>query len=91
MTVLLAPPNILPHIGSIFAYLSVDERGNEGVCAAPIGPGGMTITLIAADRDRLVSITPVAESLAAMFGMTIKLVEFTTRVELREITGPTNG
>lgn len=91
MTVLLAPPNILPHIGSIFAYLSVDEVGNEGVCAAPIGPGGMTVPLIAADRERLLSITPVAESLAAMTGMTIRLVEFTGRIDLREIKGPANG
>lgn len=91
MTILHVPPNVLPHIGSVWAFLSVDQAGNEGVCAAPIGPGGMTLPLIAADQARLASLTPIAEALAAMTGMTIRLVEFTGRVDLREIKGPANG
>jgi hypothetical protein len=84
-------PNTLPRIGSLWAYLSKDDDGNEGVCAAPIEPGGACLPLIAADQERLKSITPIAEQIARLSGMTIILVEFTTRTELREITGHSNG
>jgi hypothetical protein len=70
MTVVLTPPNTMPRINSVFAYLSVDKDGSEGVCAAPIGPGGTWMPLIAADADRLKSITPVAEQVARESGMT---------------------
>ena len=85
MTILHVPPNTMPRIERIWAYLSVDKNGNEGVCAAPIG--GMTLPLIAADQARLESLTPIAERLAEMTGMTIRLVELTQRIELREIKG----
>jgi hypothetical protein len=91
MTVVLTPPNTMPRINSVFAYLSVDKDGSEGVCAAPIGPGGTLVPLIAADQERLKSITPWAEKIAEVTGMTIVLVEFTTRVEHREITGRSDG
>lgn len=91
MTVVLTPPNTMPRIGAIWAYLSRDSHGNEGLCAAPIGPGGMTVPMIAADQARLESLTPIAEQLAAMTGVTIVLVEFTTRTELREIKGRADG
>jgi len=87
MTVVFAPPNTLPRIDSIWAYVSVDADGNEGVCAAPIGHGGMCMPLIAVDEARLSSITPIAEALARITGMTIKLVRFTAREELRNIKG----
>jgi hypothetical protein len=91
MTVVFTPPNTLPRIDGVWAYLSVDADGNEGVCAAPIGPGGMCVPLIAADEARLKSLTPIAEQLAKFTGMTIKLVRFGTREELREIRGNANG
>lgn len=91
MPVIVAPPNTMPRIGSIWAYLSKDEKGNEGVCAGPIEPFGMLVPLIAADPERLASITPIAERIAAATGLTIVLVEFTTRTELREIKGRADG
>lgn len=87
----LTPPNVMPRINSLWVYLSRDKDGNEGLCAAPVGPGGMILPLIAADPERLKLITPLAEQLAKFTGMTIVLVEFTTRADLREITGPTQG
>jgi hypothetical protein len=87
VTVLLVPPNTMPRIDRIWAYLSRDVDGNEGVCAAPIGPAGMCVPMIAADEKRLVSLTPIAELLARSSGLTIVLVEFSERSELREIRG----
>lgn len=86
MTIVHAPPNTLPRIDAIHAFLSVDSEGNEGVCAAPIGPGGSIMPLIAADAARLDSIMPIAEGIALATGWTVRLVRFTVREDLREIT-----
>ncbi|MCC6172098.1 MAG: hypothetical protein IT481_08720 [Gammaproteobacteria bacterium] len=82
----VAPPNTLRRIHRMFAYLSKDAAGNEGVCAGPMG-GLPLVPLIAADEERLASLTPIAEQIAAATGMTIVLVEFTGRIEHRTITG----
>lgn len=87
----VAPPNTMPHIGSIWAYLSKDEDGNEGVCAGPFGPLGMMLPMIAADEARLKSLTPWAEAIAKATGITVLMVEFTTRIEHREIKGKASG
>lgn len=87
---LIVSPNTMPRIDKIWAYLSRDAHGNEGVCAAPM-MGLPCVPLIAADPERLKSITPIAEELARLTGMTIVLVEFGTRTELREIKGRADG
>lgn len=84
--VIVAPPNTLPRIEKLWAYVSKDEHGNEGLCAGELN--GIFMPLIAADQARLRSLTPAAEALAAECGMTIVLVEFTARVDLRSIGGP---
>ena len=56
-----SPPNTMPHIGKVWAYLSKDEHGNEGVCAVFSGAFGTSlIPLIAADQVRLAALTPIA-------------------------------
>lgn len=83
-----SPPNTMPHIGKVWAYLSKDENGNEGVCAVFSGAFGTSlIPLIAADQVRLAALTPIAERLARESGKTITLVEFTGRVDVRQISG----
>lgn len=84
--VVAIPPNTMPRIEKIWAFLSRDRYGNEGLCAAPMGSIPF-MPLIASDEERLKQITPIAEKLAAVADMTIVLVEFTTRTELREIKG----
>lgn len=86
MPVILAPANTMPRIDRVWVYLSVDSDGNEGMCATWL-PNGMPLPLIAADQERLISLTPIAEDLAKATGMKIVLVEFTGRVELRTIAG----
>jgi hypothetical protein len=79
-----SPPNYLPRIENIWAFLSVDE-GGEGVVAAPVD--GMTVPLIAADEARLTSLRPLARVVASKFDIPIRLVQFTERRELELIVG----
>lgn len=88
--VVLAPPNTLLRVDKLWAYLSKDGAGNEGLTAGSL-PNGMLMPLIAADPERLKSITPMAERLATLTGLSITLVEFTTRTDLRTIKGKTDG
>lgn len=80
------PPNTLLRIDKLWAYVSKDEQGNEGLCAAT-SPGGMLLPLIAADPARLESIKAIAEQLAEITGRTLVLIELSTRTDVREIKG----
>jgi hypothetical protein len=71
-TILLDPRNRL-HIDQCWMFISVDEDGNEGACAAPLGEFGL-VPLIACDEARLESLRPVAKKIAGMTGKTIKLI-----------------
>lgn len=73
------PGNYLGRIDAIYAALSLDDDG-EGVCAAPMG--GMTVPLIAADKQRLVSIRPIAAKIAKLFKKPVRIVKFTKREEI---------
>jgi hypothetical protein len=85
MTVVLAPPNQQLRIDGVYLFVSVDETG-EGVCAAPLmGPGSL-VPLIAADEARLKSLIPVARNLAKITSLKIKLIKFTAREEIMDIT-----
>lgn len=71
-------------IDAVWAFVSVDENGDEGLVAAPLPGFGLT-PLIAADEKRLNSLIPLAESIAAKTKMTIKLIRLGTREEVRVI------
>jgi hypothetical protein len=74
-----SPPNYLGRIDSIWIVLSVDD-GGEGVVAAPFG--GMTFPLIAADKQRVEQIRPIAIRIARDLGKVCRLIKFTTREEV---------
>ena len=76
-----APRNYLGRIDHIWIALSVDE-GGEGVVAAPIGPGGMTVPLVAADKQRLDAIKPLSRALAVRFRKVIRIAKFTQREDM---------
>lgn len=76
-----APRNYLGRIDHVWLALSVDD-GGEGVVAAPIGPGGITMPLVAADGQRLEIIRPIVRALAVRFGMVIRIAKFTTREDV---------
>ncbi len=75
------PKNYMGRIDAIWAVLSVDD-GGEGVVAAPVGPGRMTIPLIAADKARLDSVIPFAKQLAPRLGKVLRLAKFTKREDI---------
>jgi hypothetical protein len=69
-------------ITELWAYVSIGDDDEEGVCGASIGPGGTMLPLIAADETRLRQLMPVAIEIAIVTGKCIKLVKFTKREEV---------
>jgi hypothetical protein len=76
------PPNKL-RIDEIYAFISVDPEGNEGVCA--FQSKGMMVPMVAADLKMVEHLKPVAKQLAAISPYPIKLVKFSTRTEVEVI------
>ena len=71
-------------ITEIKAYVSVDEGGEEGVCAM-LGNDGMWLPMICADDRRLGLLRPLAEQLAKSTGKPIKVLRFSQREEVEVI------
>lgn len=85
-TIFQQPKNTLPRIEEIYAFVSVDEEdGNEGIVGAPIPPVGC-MPLVAADKKRLEFLTPIAQAVADMSGLNIRLIKLTKREEVGFIT-----
>jgi len=81
---LIEPKNTAGHkINNVWAFISVDEDGDEGLCACPIN--GVTMPMIASDEQRLKDLTPMAKTLAGMTGQTIKLIKLSAREDVRVI------
>jgi hypothetical protein len=79
------PVNTIPRIEAMWAYLSVDKTGNEGVCAAPLARG-VTAALCAADERRLRELRPTVALMARMWGRPIRLVKFLNRLDIDVVT-----
>lgn len=77
--------NHLIRIDEIWAAVSVDETGHEGLCAFFTGSGWMP--LIAADEKRLVEIRRIAKDLALQRQIKIKLIRLADRSELETWDG----
>jgi hypothetical protein len=78
------PKNTMPRIAELWAFLSVDPTdGNEGVIATRMGE--TWITLVAADRARLESFWPLVKNLRDEFGVKMRLVKFTARIDVEDI------
>ena len=70
-------------IENVWMAISVDENGDEGVCAVMVGNSWMP--LIAADRDRLPFVERSAQELADLQDKHIRIIRLTERSEVREI------
>jgi hypothetical protein len=81
VTVVHSPQNYMGMIDAIWAVLSVDD-GGEGVVAAPVGPSGMTLPLIAADKTRLDILVPLAKRIAPKLRKVLRLAKFTQRQDI---------
>jgi hypothetical protein len=72
-------------IEKMFAFVAIDpEDDNEGVCSVQLGD--THYPMVGADMAMVDKLRPYAEGLAKA-GMTIRLVEFTTRTEV-EVLSP---
>jgi hypothetical protein len=79
-------PGTIRRIDEIWAFIAVDDDGNEGICAAPLQRGMLSVPLIAADAARLTSVMPIAQQMADMFGRDVRLVKFSTRDVIKTLT-----
>lgn len=77
------PDNKLARIDTVWAYVSVDQHG-EDICGLSIPNLGMTAMVFAHERMTGM-VRPQMEALAKKTGRKIKLVKFTRREDLAEI------
>lgn len=76
-------------IDQMFAFIAVDEKGDEGVVGMR-APNGEWAPFVGADEARANSLKPYAEEIATVSGREVKLVRFTTRAEIQTITPKRN-
>lgn len=69
-------------IDEMFAFVSVDSDGDEGIIGYPYGDQGGTLPMVGADMDRMTSLVPMAVHVAQLFGVEVKLIKFSVREEL---------
>lgn len=67
----------------MFAFLTIDEDGDEAVPAVRV-PGGW-MPLVAADEARLAALRPLAEQMAEQAGVELTLSRFEVRTDVETI------
>ncbi len=84
MPILLSNEPLLPlKIETLWAYVTSDDRGDEGLPAVTIG--NTLIPLVAADPERVDLLHEIARKLADMSGKRITLYKFTGREKVETI------
>lgn len=78
-------PNSLK-IDVLYAFISVDAQGNEGICAFTHPETGMYMPMVGADMKRVELIRPLAVGLTEMTGVDIQLVKFEQRTLLEVLS-----
>ena len=78
-----SPNNTIERIDEMFAFVSVDAQGNEGVCA--FMAGDIWMPLVGADMNRVAKLRECAKDIAHRSGKTLRLVRFTKREEMEVI------
>jgi hypothetical protein len=77
------PGNTYP-IPVLYAWVTLDARGNEGIAAGML-PGLGTTPLVAGNEGTARKLRVVAETIAHSSGYAVRLVKFTTREVVEEI------
>jgi hypothetical protein len=72
-------------IDAVWMAVSVDENGDEGVCAVNVN--GSWMPLLAADEARLPFVIQQATDIAAATQQLIRIVRLTVREEIKTIDG----
>jgi hypothetical protein len=89
--IVLEPPNTLPEIGEIYAFLSMDAAGNEGLCAYQ-ARSDLWLPMVFADKKKIEILSPMAQEIANNSKHDVVLVKFNNREELKRFTkGKSDG
>ena len=80
-TILHTPKNELLRIDELYAFISKDEEGNEGLCGYSPQPG-VYIGMVCANPERVAILKPLADDIAKQGNREIRLVKFSIRTEL---------
>jgi acyl-coenzyme A thioesterase PaaI-like protein len=73
-------------IETMYAFVSVDEMGDEGVIAFYDPAQDVWMPMVGADLAMIEYLRPKAEMTASATGRPVRLCHFTTRTEVEEIT-----
>jgi hypothetical protein len=72
-------------IKEIWAYVSEDEKGEEGICGFNDPRTNQWVPMICADEERLKSLKPFAHQISVVTKRNVKIVKFHTREDVGEI------
>jgi hypothetical protein len=81
--ILIDLPGLKRSIETLFAWLQLDEEGNEGVAA--FCADNQWYPMIGADWERVRSLRPMAERIARLTGRPMRLVRFRVREEVETL------
>jgi len=71
-------------VDELFAFVSIDEDGDEGVIAVQLTTSDTMMPLVAADLMRVQEMIPFAEAIREQTGHTYKLKHFTLLGEVSD-------
>lgn len=69
-------------VNELYAFVCVDEDGDEGVLAATMGE--TLLPLVGADLERVTSLVPIADNISDAAGLPYKLLRFELAGEVNE-------
>jgi hypothetical protein len=72
-------------IETLSAYVTVDDNGEEGICAFRDPGSNMMMPMVCADNIRIQLFEPIAREMSLATGKTIKLIRFSQREEIKTI------
>ena len=72
-------------INEVWAYVSEDEKGNEGICGWLDQKTNQWLPMMAADEKRLESLRVLAIMIAKQTNKKIKIAKFSMREDVEEI------
>ncbi len=72
-------------ITEVWAYISEDEKGEEGICGFQDPYTKQWVPMIASDKTRLETLRPFAHQIAVLTKRKVKLAKFYNREDCGEI------
>jgi hypothetical protein len=78
------PEHVRSSILEIWAFVSRDAEGNEGICGFQSREGTF-MPMVCADQERVQSLKPIALHISTQTKQRIHLVKFSVRTEIEEI------